>query len=134
MARGRGRWPWWTILAPLLLVGVASARWLASFMPSCLFYRETGLLCPGCGATRAAVALQNGQLRDALQDNALFVSSLFFGGAFVLLAALAERFPESRVLGVFRFRLGILWLTLALLVAFVLVRNLPGFEFLRPSR
>jgi hypothetical protein len=43
------------------------------FYPSCPFFACTGLLCPGCGATRALAALLHGHLHEALQWNALFV-------------------------------------------------------------
>lgn len=43
------------------------------FYPVCPFYRCTGLLCPGCGVTRALAALLHGHVHDALQLNAFFV-------------------------------------------------------------
>ena len=43
----------------------------------CLFHRLTGLLCPGCGNTRAAVALMRLELSAALSYN-LFAPLEFF--------------------------------------------------------
>jgi len=43
-----------------------SAHWLG-----CLFYRITQIPCPSCGATRSAVALLQGNLREALLINPL---------------------------------------------------------------
>lgn len=43
------------------------------FWPGCSFHLWTGLLCPGCGGTRAMSALVHGQVREALEWNALVV-------------------------------------------------------------
>src|SRR5487761_2178794 len=43
------------------------------FYPPCPFHALTGLLCPGCGATRALAALVHGNLADAMHWNGLFV-------------------------------------------------------------
>ena len=48
----------------------------SSFYPVCPFHAVTGLLCPGCGGTRALAALLHGNLAEAVQDNALIVSLL----------------------------------------------------------
>jgi hypothetical protein len=42
-----------------------------AFYPRCPIYEWTGLLCPGCGATRALAALAHGNLAEALHWNAL---------------------------------------------------------------
>jgi len=43
------------------------------FYPPCPFHALTGLLCPGCGATRALAALVHGNIAEAVHWNALFV-------------------------------------------------------------
>ena len=43
-----------------------SVRWLG-----CLFYKITKIPCPSCGATRSAMALLQGNWRDALYYNPL---------------------------------------------------------------
>ncbi len=43
------------------------------FYPACPIHQYTGLLCPGCGATRALALLLHGDVSHALQANALFV-------------------------------------------------------------
>jgi len=119
-------------LVPLALIGLATAGQLAPYFPACLFYQKTGLLCPGCGATRAAIALSRGDLGEALRDNLFFVAAVLGGGTWVVLASLRERFPQACFLRLFRFRLTFLWVTLAALAGFWLLRNLPDIEWLRP--
>jgi hypothetical protein len=44
-----------------------------SLYPLCPIHRYLGILCPGCGATRALAALLRGHLAAAWRLNALFV-------------------------------------------------------------
>jgi hypothetical protein len=46
------------------------------FYPRCPIHQFTGLLCPGCGATRAIAALLHGDVVQALHWNALVVALL----------------------------------------------------------
>lgn len=62
----------------LLSVGCAGAAGLYSLLARagiwipCLFRRITGFLCPGCGNTRAALALLRLDVPAAIQANCLF--------------------------------------------------------------
>lgn len=51
----------------------------SAFYPACPFYRWTGLLCPGCGGTRAVAALAHGHLAEAVRWNGLIVALLAAG-------------------------------------------------------
>ena len=130
--RIKGKWPCWVLLIPLSIMLLAIAPWLSERMPSCLFHEKTGLFCPGCGATRSALDLSNGDWFGAMRNNVLFVSSLGLSGAWILVSAVSEKFPEVKKLRVFRFRLWFLWWILATLITFTLLRNIPVMDFLRP--
>lgn len=130
--RFRGKWPCWVLLVPLSIMLLAMAPWLSERMPNCLFHEKTGLFCPGCGATRAALDLSNGDWFGAMRNNVLFVSSLGLSGVWILVSAVSKKFPEVKKLRVFRFRLWFLWWILATLITFTLLRNIPVMDFLRP--
>ena len=130
--RVKGKWPCWVLLIPLSIMLLAMAPWLSERMPSCLFHEKTGLFCAGCGATRSALALSNGDWFGAMRNNFLFVSALGLSGVWILASAVSEKFPEVKILRVFRFRLRFLWWILATLIAFTLLRNIPAMDFLRP--
>ncbi len=76
--------PFWLALAPLL--------------PACPFRAITGIPCPTCGSTHAAVALMHGRVGAALAANPLaaLVGAAFLVGGLVapLWAALGWPVPE----------------------------------------
>jgi Protein of unknown function (DUF2752) len=55
-----------------------------SFYPVCPIYHWTGLLCPGCGATRALHALLHADFTAAFSLNPLLLILLPFVAAFAL--------------------------------------------------
>jgi hypothetical protein len=52
---------------------------LTALLPACPVHEWFGILCPGCGATRAVLALLHGRMSDAWRWNALFVMLLPVG-------------------------------------------------------
>ena len=97
----------------------------------CLFYELTGLYCPGCGSGRAALALLRGRVGEAFGHNAL--AMLFLPPCAVLLLREYLRFVFPG-LGlrptVLPARAG--RISLALILIFWVLRNLPAFAFLAP--
>jgi len=104
--------------------------------PQCWLYNTTGIYCAGCGATRAAYALLHGRLLTALHDNAFFVSALplilFVVGSYALAGWREQAWPKidldpKRLMT---------WSIVGMIVllAFMTLRNLPGwpFAYLRP--
>lgn len=97
------------------------------FYPRCQFHALTGLQCPGCGGLRAVHALLHGHVASALRLNALLVAALPLG------AGLAgwrwsrrRRCPEKHAPGAAAW----LWILLAVVIAFGVMRNLPGMACL----
>ena len=93
----------------------------AQGLPECHIHRLTGLLCPGCGLTRALRALLRGEWWLSLHNNPLVIPG------FVWLAAmccLKDHKTQQHVL----------WWGMAVALLFTLLRNIPHpfFDILRP--
>ena len=88
----------------------------------CLFYRITGFMCPGCGNSRAALALLRLDVTGALSYNMLFPLEFFYIG-WVLIHCGAAYLKAGR----FAYRPRKFWLDLLVLVCVLLwwvLRNL----------
>jgi hypothetical protein len=98
------------------------------FLP-CPFRTLTGWWCPGCGLTRATHHLLHGHVVQALRLNA-FVVPVLIVLAVVWLAWLAASTGRSigRLLSIPTWTYAV---AIAALVAFGVVRNLPGVAGLR---
>jgi hypothetical protein len=98
-------------------------------MPACPFHAATGLWCPFCGGTRAMWAAAHGDWGLMFHANALLPAI----SACVSWAWLAW---AGRVTGRWRLPLprgrAVFVAAAALLMAFAVLRNLPGFSVLAP--
>lgn len=98
-----------------------------SIFPQCLFYKLTGLYCPGCGSTRAIHAILHGDILRAFGYN-IFVVLLL-----PLLAAGGLNFTWEMIHGrpLFRVRVHplLIWGLVVAVVAFWILRNLPFEPF-----
>ncbi len=114
----------WLLLAPL--AGVV-AIFAVPFGPAptiCPFALMTGIPCPGCGLTRAVVALGHGDLTSAIAFHPLVgVVLAWFAGAW-LVAVARRRGVDIRLERKVVDRL--LWVTAALFVVTWLVRMATG--------
>ena len=102
-----------------------------AWLPPCPFHTLTGLLCPGCGSTRATHYLLNGKFDIAFRSQPLLIS---LSPILILLAGKAcyEKLRKTSV--TLPFELKIYWLILIAVCLFFVLRNIPldCFECLRP--
>ena len=92
-------------------------------LPPCPIHRSLGILCPGCGGTRACIALLHGHLAQAWHFNALLLllAPLLLLYAAVVLYRLwrgrGNLFPSAPA--------SVTYTLLAAAAIFTLARNLP---------
>lgn len=115
-------------LAAAGLVGTVDPN-VPGHYPTCPFLWVTGLFCPGCGALRTVHALVHLDVATALTLNVLVVACV------PLLALWWVRWSYRQWTG--RPRRWVapawsLWTLLVVVVAFGVLRNVPGFEVLAP--
>ena len=89
--RGRNRFAGLLRVFFLIFAALGVLSLLTGKVQVCLFRFHTGLPCPGCGLTRAFLALLRGDFRASVQFHALLLPVLF-----TLLAALAGTIAQAR--------------------------------------
>lgn len=94
-----------------------------SFYPRCAFFQMTGWQCPGCGGLRAAHQLLQGHVGEAFRLNALAVLGMPLAAWWLW---------RNWARGGARVRVRWVWLFLAGLLLFGVMRNLPWFGWLSP--
>jgi Protein of unknown function (DUF2752) len=118
---------WFVLWSALVIAGAAVLYFFNpaqfGFYPTCMFYKTTGLLCPGCGTLRATHQLLHGHVEAAFRFNALIVSSLPLV-AWGCVRAARNRAANQPALA--WIRPAWLWLGLVILLLFAILRNLPG--------
>lgn len=124
--RRRGSAAAWA-LGLLLVAGLVTLYFFEPhgqpFYPRCALYATTGLACPGCGGLRAAHQVLHGNLGAAFALNPLLFL-LLPAVAGILLNQAGRKFFDRPWAPLFQHRAW-LWLLVAALVVFTLVRNLP---------
>ncbi len=86
--RRRPNWPWWSILLPVLWLGLGGVNLLLAASTGqqrtlCLFKHLTGRPCPTCGFTRGALLFLSGHPIQGWLHNPLLFS--FLSGFAVLI-------------------------------------------------
>ena len=103
---------------------------VAGHYPTCPFLAVTGLYCPGCGALRVVHALGQGDLTAALATNPFAVVGLAYIAVTWVLwfeRTLTGRRPSWLAPA------WVLYGVLGAILAFWVLRNLPGWTWLSPA-
>ena len=95
----------------------------------CLLHETTGLLCPACGGTRAMMYLLRCDLLMAIRYNPLMVALLpVFLYALTRLTKIV--LARNRSLAQIQLSPFWAWSLLALVIIFLIARNIPYFNYL----
>jgi hypothetical protein len=115
------------VLASLIILGGTAILFrfdpaAHGFYPFCVFYRTTGLLCPGCGSLRAFHHLLHGEWIEAVRYNPLLVASI---PLFVWLGVRLAGIALGRKVKPIVIKPRWMWAGFAVLAGFGILRNLP---------
>ncbi len=92
----------------------------------CIFFKITGLYCPGCGITRAIFSLMKFDIYQAFRYNMLIIILLPFAISYYIYIFIfkgKKRIPKK-----------VLNFLLIITILFGILRNIPEFEFLMPTK
>lgn len=106
------------LVGALGYIGLVDPHKPESIFPLCPFRLITGLNCPGCGALRMIHDLLHGDLAAAINDNVLLLIGVPLLAGWVLLRRRGQKSPLT---------LPAAAAVLITLLAWTVVRNLPGF-------
>lgn len=117
----------WKILREFAVIIILGFIYLAVFLDfdigiPCWFNKLTGLKCPGCGMTHAIAQLWRGDIKEALEYNALCLSVLPITCLYVMYRAV--RYVNSDEEGFHIWEHMLLAVLLAVSVGYSVVRNI----------
>ena len=117
------------IMLPIGLLGsYALVKWILPHLHSnCIFWEMFGIYCPGCGGTRAVLALAQGHLLRSLWYHPLVLYCVVMYLAFMLSHTL-EKLHVPYIKGM-KFREWIFYGMLVILVLNFLLKNFLKFKF-----
>jgi len=104
--------------ASLAYVGLIDPHRPGSPFPPCMFKLLTGWNCPGCGGLRMTYDVLHGDLAAAVTDNVFALVALSLLLVWVVVRRRTGRPP---------FTPAVYWVIGVSVVAWTVVRNLPGF-------
>lgn len=124
----------WPLLLPIVALAIITAflgitHWLSGGGAQCTVLKYTGLYCPGCGGTRCAKSLANGNIGAAFDHNVLLAAAAFLFIAaclylIVRISVLGKKAPSfSNIHPIW------LWAGVAIIAIFTILRNLPATPF-----
>ncbi len=118
------RAPKWILVIPLGVLLLISSWLIFQAAGACPVRKTTGFFCPGCGGTRAALAISRGDVGEALSQNFFLTTVLIIT---IILGLFGRSLLRSPV-WLPRTLFGIL----AFCLLFTLLRNFEAFSWLAP--
>lgn len=98
----------------------------------CPFHAMTGLYCPLCGGQRLVLALAHGDLAGAWAQNPLLLLGLGLGAGLLAFRWISPLGITVRMPRAPAARHTLSWVAVAVVVAFTVLRNIPGITGLGP--
>lgn len=98
------------------------------FSIPCIFYKITGLYCPGCGITRLLFSLINLDIYQAFCYNPLVFILIIIGIIYLII----KGFIYFKLKKEIKIPNNIYIILIAISIVYGILRNIPGFDFLGP--
>ena len=95
---------------------------LVDYMLPCLFYVTSGNYCPGCGGTRAVLALLRGDIFASLYYHPVVLYLIVFGGWFMISQTI-EKLSRGKLAIGMHFRMVYVWVAIAIVTVNFLWKN-----------
>lgn len=111
------------------LVTIITLIIIIIFKPSCPWKTTFNIDCAGCGATRMLIAIFNLDFYQAFRYNPfLFLLIVFFVG-YLIYGTISRILKHDY----FKFKEKHLYILVILVISFMILRNIPIFDFLKPT-
>ena len=95
----------------------------------CPWKRNFNIDCAGCGVTRMFISILHLEFYQAFRYNPLVFSLLMLSIIYLMYVFIFKKMGKNY----FKIHSNSLWLLLILVIIFTIIRNIPGFEFLKPT-
>ena len=120
------------VLIVVVLLGILYGKWceMTHLGIPCLFHTVTGKYCPGCGITRMCLNLLRFKFKAAFRSNIAIFLMLPIGGIIAFRWTISYIMYGKKQFTKWEERIFIVMVVI--LVIFGILRNLNGFEGLRP--
>lgn len=115
----------------LLGLGYAFFVRVFHFSISCPIYTITGYYCPGCGISRMAMEILEGNILEAIRYNYGIVAAIPL--ASVTFSSLLIRYIRTGDAKLHQWQNITVWIMVIELLIFGILRNVPAFSFLAPT-
>lgn len=99
-----------------------------SFFIPCIFHKLTGLYCPGCGITRMIISIINLNFKKAFEYNQL----AFILSPFIMIYAVIYYYNWIQNKQ-YKINEKIWYALIIISIIFMILRNIPQFDFLAPK-
>ena len=96
----------------------------------CPWKKNFNIDCAGCGATRMLISIFHLEFYQAFRYNPLMFSLLLLSIIYFVYIIIFKIIGKDY----FRIHRNSLWLLLILTIIFTVIRNIPGFEYLKPTK
>lgn len=127
-------------LMVLILVGILGFIKCVCFLSEkldigipCVVNEILGVSCPTCGMTRAIIAISKLDFYQAIRYNAFSVMFVILGVGYILVKAYEILFNRKIFINI-KCVMVISIILIVLLVAYGIIRNLPSFHILLPTK